>query len=547
MNWSEASPDLTVRPKEENKENNKEKEPPVSPRNQVITALSLSPVSANVMWAGTGDGLIQLTRDGGANWQNVSMPGLDARSSVSIIDASHFDAGAAYAAVDKFHDSHALFYRTHDYGKTWQAISTGFPDYGIARVIREDTERKGLLYAGTENGVFVSFDDGDHWQSLQLNLPTCDVRDLIVHGDDLAIATYGRSLWILDDVNPLRQAGEQAASADTFLYRPQTAIRLRWNNDQDTPLPPEVPAGQNPPDGAFIDYYLKSAPQGDITLTISNSQGNVIRKYSSAEPGPTKLKPEDVPEYWFAPPTVLSKNAGMNRFVWNLRYPHPANLSYALFNESEKSVAFYGTEDAVPGVTPRFQPLGPQVVPGDYELALTVNGQTYRQTLHVIRDPRVHISQYDYVAQFDLLRQATAGMSTSYDAFGALAPVQHALADRLKSFQANAQAKDDVKVLEDFNKKFGAIQDGTFTSPGFGGANSELTQIIYVEDTGDGRPSESVRASVTQACQAITKSFEAWRKFNADDVPALNTLLQKYKLAALPSAELNAPASVCGR
>lgn len=547
MNWSEASPDLTVRPKEENKENSKEKEPPVNPRSQVITALSLSPVSANVMWAGTGDGLIQLTRDGGATWQNVSMPGLDARSTVAIIDASHFDAGAAYAAVDKFHDSHAVFYRTHDYGKTWQPISAGFPDYGVARVIREDTERKGLLYAGTENGAFVSFDDGDHWQSLQLNLPTCDVRDLIVHGDDLAIATYGRSLWILDDVTPLRQASEQVTSAEAYFYQPQTAIRLRWNNDQDTPLPPEVPAGQNPPDGAFIDYYLKSAPQGDITLTISDSQGNLIRTYSSAEPESTKLKPENVPEYWFAPPTVLPKNAGMNRFVWNLRYPHPANLSYALFYEREKSVAFYGTEDAVPGVTPRFQPLGPQVVPGDYQLALTVNGQTYRQTLHVVKDPRVRISQYDYVAQLDLLKQIAAGMSASYDAFGALAPVQHALADRLKSFQANAQAKDDVKVLGDFSRKFAAIEDGTFTSPGFGGVNSQLTQILYAADTGDGQPSESVRASVTQACQAITKNFDAWRKFNADDVPALNTLLQKYKLAALPAATLNAPASVCGR
>ncbi|HKV27131.1 MAG TPA: hypothetical protein VJN90_02500 [Candidatus Acidoferrales bacterium] len=544
MNWREASPDLTQRPKEESKETSKE--PPVNPRSQVITALAASPVSANVMWAGTGDGLIQLTRDGGATWQNVSMPGLDARTTVSIIDASHFEAGTAYAAVDKFHDSHANFYRTHDYGKTWQPISAGFPDYGVARVIREDTARKGLLYAGTENGVFVSSDDGDTWQSLQLNLPSCDVRDLIVHGDDLAIATYGRSLWILDDVTPLRQAGEQTTSADAFLYRPETAIRVRWNNDQDTPLPPEVPAGQNPPDGAFIDYYLKSAPQGDVTLTVSDSQGNLIRKYSSAEPAPTKLKPAPVPEYWFAPPTVLPKNAGMNRFVWNLRYPHPANLSYALFNEREKSVAFYGTEDAVPGVTPRFQPLGPQVVPGDYELALTVNGQTYRQTLHVVKDPRVQISQYDYVAQLDLLRQITAGMSVSYDAFEALTPVRHALDDRLKSFKANAQAKDDVKVLEDYSKKFGAIENGTFASPGFGGINSSLTQVLYAADTGDGQPSESVRASVDEACQAIRKDIDAWRKFNTDDVPALNALLKKYKLAELPAAELNAPASVCG-
>jgi len=546
MNWREASPDLTVRPKEESKENAKEKQTPVNPRNKVITALSPSPVSADVMWAGTDNGLIQVTRDAGARWQDVSTPGLNAQTQISIIDASHFDAATAYVAVNKFHDSHAYFYRTRDYGKTWQSISAGFPDYGIARVIREDTKRKGLLYAGTETGVFVSFDDGDHWQSLQLNLPTCSVRDLIVHGDDLAIATYGRSLWILDDVTPLRQESEKVTSADAFLYRPQATIRVRWNNDQDTPLPPEVPAGQNPPDGAFIDYYLKSVPQGDITLAISDSQGNLIRKYTSAAPEPMKLKPEAVPEYWFAPPTVLPKNAGMNRFVWNLRYPHPANLSYALFNEREKSVAFYGTEDAVPGVTPRFQPLGPQVVPGDYQLALTVNGQTYRQTLHIVKDPRVNVSQYDYSAQFNLLRRVTRQMSISYDAFSALAPLQQALADRLKSLQANAQAKDDLKVLEDYEKKFGAIEEGTFAAPGFGGVNSGLTQILYAEDTGDGRPSESVRAAVTETCQTLTKDFDAWRKFDADDLPALNTLLQKDRLAALPSATLNAPASGCG-
>ena len=547
MNWHEASPDLTERPKETANANAKKKPRPVNPRTKVITALSLSPISANVMWTGTGDGLIQVTRDGGATWQNVSMPGLGARSQVSIIDASHFDAGAAYVAVNKFHDSHAYFYRTNDYGKTWQSISTGFPDYGIARVIREDTERKGLLYAGTETGVFVSFDNGDHWQSLQLNLPACSIRDLIVHGDDLAIATYGRSLWILDDVTPLRQASEQVTSAGAYFYRPQTAIRLRWNNDQDTPLPPEVPTGQNPPDGAFIDYYLKSVPQGDITLAISDSQGNLIRKYTSAVPAPTTLEPVAVPEYWFAPPTVLPKNAGMNRFVWNLRYPHPPALSYGVFGGLQKYVEYYGTEDAVPGVTPRFQPLGPQVVPGDYQLALTVNGQTYRQTLHVVKDPRVHISQYDYVAQFDLLKQANAGMSVSYDAFTALAPLSDALADRVKSLKSNAQAKGDFKAVEGYEKKFKIIEDGTFVSPGFGGVNSDLTQIVYVEDTGDGRPAESVRTAVAESCQALTKDFDAWRKFDADDLPALNTLLQKYNLAALPAATVNAPASVCGQ
>jgi len=547
MNWRTASPDLTVRPKENGPAKGTKKRPPISPRNEVISALALSPISADVMWVGTDDGLIQVTRNGGATWQNVSMPGLGARSQVSIIDASHFNAGAAYAAVDRFHDSHPYFYRTDDYGKTWQNISAGFPEFGIARVIREDTQRKGLLYAGTETGVFVSFDDGDHWQSLQLNLPTCSVRDLVVHGDDLAIATYGRSLWILDDVTPLRQASAKIASADAYFYRPQTAIRLRWNNDQDTPLPPEVPTGQNPPDGAFIDYYLKSAPQGEITLAISDSQGNLIRTYTSAAPPPAKLEPVVVPKYWFAPPAVLPKQAGMNRFVWNLRYPHPPALSYGIFGGLLKYVQFYGTEDVAPGVTPRFQPLGPQVVPGDYKLTLTVNGQTYRRTLHIVKDPRVRISQYDYVAQFDLLRQMNTGMSVSYDAFTALVPVRDALDARLKSLKSNAKAKGDLKAVEGYAKKFAAIEGGTFMAPGFGGVNSDLTQLVYTEDTGDGRPVESVQAATAESCQALAKDFGAWQKFSADDLPALNSLLEKYNLGALPAATVNAPASGCGQ
>lgn len=544
MSWSEMSPDLTQRPK--GSENSKGKKKKINLRNAVITALAPSPISANVMWAGTGNGLIQVTRDGGGTWQNVTPAGLDAKSLVSIIDASHFDAGTAYAAVDAFHDSRPYFYRTRDYGKTWQKITDGFPAFGIARVIREDTVRRGLLYAGTETGVFVSFDDGDHWQSLQLNLPACSVRDLVVHGDDLAIATYGRSLWILDDVTPLRQASEEIANSSVYFYRPETAFRLRWDDDQDTPLPPEVPAGQNPPDGAFLDYYLKSAPQGNVTLAIYDSQGNLIRQYTSAAPAPTKLEPVAVPEYWFAPPTVFPKNAGMNRFVWNLRYPHPPALSYGVFGGLQKYVEYYGTEDAVPGVTPRFQPLGPQVVPGDYQLALTVNGQTYRQTLHVVKDPRVRVSQYDYVAQFDLLKQMNAGMSTSYDAFTALAPLRDAGADRLKSLKANAQAKGDAKAFEGYSKKFLAIEDGTFAAPGFGGVNSNLTQLVYAADMGDGAPSETMRSATAETCQALAKDFDAWRKFNADDLPAVNTLLRKYNLAALPAATVNAPASGCG-
>ncbi|MFZ0640409.1 MAG: hypothetical protein WA020_03105 [Candidatus Acidiferrales bacterium] len=544
VSWHEISPDLAQRPAA--KEVSQTPRRP-GPRNGVISTLAPSPVSANVMWVGTSNGLVQLTRDGGATWQNVSPAGLGDRSQLSIIDASPFDPATAYAAVDGFQELHPHFYRTHDYGKTWQEINNGFPASGIARVIREDTERKGLLYAGTETGVFVSFDDGDHWQSLQLNLPTSSVRDLIVHGDDLAVATYGRSLWILDNVTPLRQASAQVADAGAYFYRPQTAIRTIWNDDQDTPLPPEVPTGENPPDGAFLDYYLKSAPQGEITMSIYDSQGSLIREYSSA-PKSNEHEPDAVPEYWFAPPTLLPKRAGMNRFVWNLRYPHPDALSYGTFGGRgglEKYVQFYGTQDVAPGVTPRNQPLGAQVVPGDYPIVLTVDGQTYRQTLHVVKDPRVPASQYDYVEQFNLVRQMTDGMSSSYVGYNELVPLSDALDDRLKSLQSNKQAKDALDAATAFQQKLDEVQGGGFTSVGFGAANDALTQMVYAANMGDGAPARSVQADSASVCEALSKAFVAWQKLSTTDLPALNALLQKYNLAPLPAVKLTAASNSC--
>lgn len=541
-NWHEISPNLTTRPKPPAGQ-----KPPAGPQFGVISTLAPSPVSANVIWAGTSNGLIQVTRDGGATWQNVSPPDFQLRSFVSIIDASPHDAGTAYATVDNFQDTKPYFYRTSDYGKSWQPINDGLPESSVGRTIREDPVRKGLLYAGTESGVFVSFDNGGHWQSLQLNLPTCDVRDLVVHGDDLDIATYGRSLWILDDVTPLRQASAETANTGVYLYKPQTAIRVRWDNDWDTPLPPEVPAGQNPPDGVYLDYYLKSAPQGDITLAIYDSEGKLVREYTS-NPKPEKYDPAAVPDYWFAPQVALPKQTGMNRFVWDLRYPNPPALNFGIFPPGlQKYVQFYGTEDAIPGVTPRMQPLGPQVVPGDYQLALTVDGQTYRQTLHVTMDPRVRASQYDLAAQLHLLERMSSGMRASYDAFTALTPLHDALAERQKSLKTNAEAKDAAKAEDDFEKKFDAIVNGNFRASGFGSINSDLTQTVYAADSGDGRPTQSIQAAVDESCQALTKDFEDWSKLASQDLPALNALLTKNKLEPLTVPAAFPAGAGCGK
>ena len=292
FSWREVSPDLTQKA-------GAGKEKPDLQRD-VITTMALSTVKAGVIWAGTGNGIIQITRDG-KTWQNVSVPGLHEKSSVTVVEASRHDAASAYAVINGFQDLHPLIYRTRDYGQSWQLINTGLPVSGSARAVREDPVRKGLLYAGTWDGIYFSLDDGDHWQSLQLNLPTATVTDLDVHGDDLVVSTYGRSLWILDDITPLRQLDSQRPQSDAYLLRPRNVVRTRWSNYEDTPLPPETPAGDNPPDGAIINYFLKSVPAGDIKLSIYDAKNNLVREFSNV-PAPIDKTPANAPEYWFAPP-----------------------------------------------------------------------------------------------------------------------------------------------------------------------------------------------------------------------------------------------------
>ncbi len=362
-----AAPALPARPRAQ------EQQETVAPNNRAaINTFAPSPKMAGEIWAGTNNGIVQLTRDSGATWQNVSPPGLAALSQISMIEASHFDAGAAYAAVDRHeeNDFRAHFYRTHDFGKTWQETSAGIPDGSFARVVREDPMRKGLLYAGTENAAYVSFDEGDHWSSLQLNMPTTSVRDLVVHGDDLVAATYGRAFWILDDVTPLRQIDRTVSSAPAFLFHPGKALRVRLDLNQDTPIPPDMPAGQNPPNGAIVDYWVASEPSQDIQLAIYDSAGQLVRQYSTKAEEAEKEPPPNVPDYWVGHPDPLTKSAGMNRFVWDLRYAAPPVLRH----EYPISALYQNT----PGL-----PLGAMVTPGNYKVRLTVNGRTFEQPLVV--------------------------------------------------------------------------------------------------------------------------------------------------------------------
>ncbi len=539
-------------------------------RPAALSVLAPSPASAGVIWTGTTNGMIQRTQDGSLTWQNVTPPGLPALSMVNAMEPSHYDANVAYAVVAAARDKHPYIFRTRDAGKSWQKITAGLPDDWIARVVREDPVRKGLLYAGTENALYVSFDDGDHWQSLQLNFPASDVRDLAVHGDDLVAATYGRAIWILDDLTPLRQAGPEITSANSYLLRPATTIRARWDNDQETPLPPETPAGKNPPDGAIIDYYLKSVPTGEITLEIRDAQGKLVRKFTSAAPSPdTTVK--NVPDYWFGPQVALSKNAGHNRFTWDLRYDSPPALNFSYYGNMLEYVEYTLSDHAIPEDTPREQTLGPLAVPGQYEVTLIGNDVLMKQPLSIVLDPRVHVSQTDLQAQLVAEKRINTGLISTYNAYRAIAPTREAIADRQKNVpgstapapnpaaaaQKAAPAKEAVPAanatpspmkdladaLKDLSAKANAVVDGNFGAPGIGPLHRDLARIAFMIQSGDAAPSDTAAAALDSSCAALNKNFAAWRDLAAQALPSVNALLEKYKFAPLPIPDASATAA----
>ncbi len=407
--WAEISPDLSretwVVPENVGKYRGTPAAEPA--RRGVIYTVAPSSLDENLIWAGTDDGLIHITRDGGTSWQNVTPPDLKPWAKVSLMDASHFDRNTAYAAVNtiRLDDHRPHIYRTRDGGKSWTRIVDGIPNGGVVNVVREDPKTRGLLYAGTEQAVYASTDDGDTWQSLRLNMPATSVRDLVIKDDDLVIGTHGRSFWILDNVTPLRQAAEARKAGDVFLFAPQAAWRVRGNLNTDTPLPPEEPTGENPPDGAMIDYWLKR-PGSAITLEILDGAGALVRRYSSIDPPPYTVESEasrvNFPSWWVQPPTTLPSAPGLQRFVWDLKYAPPRAFSYSY------PIA------AVPGRTPRL-PQGPAVQPGTYTIRLTALGRTLERLLTVRMDPRVQTSADDLKLQFDLSLDLYNRINAAYD------------------------------------------------------------------------------------------------------------------------------------
>ena len=357
------------------------------PRRGVIYTVAPSYVDINTIWCGTDDGLIHVTKDGGKTWKNVTPPSIPSWSKISLMDASHTDANTAYAAVNniRLDDARAHIYKTTDGGKTWIEIVNGLPNDPI-NVVKEDPLRKGLLFAGSERAVYVSFDDGANWQSLRLNMPATSIRDLVIKDDDLVIGTHGRSFWILDDITALRQLNNQLTNEPAILYKPQTAMRVRWCMYPDTPIPQEEPAGQNPPDGAIINYYLGSNAN-NIQLQILDSKGNIIRKYASTDTV-YNVPENNVPSYWIRPQQILSANAGAHRFMWDMHY-QPLNVppTYPI------SATYMNT---APDAT------SPWVMPGLYTAKLLVDGKEFNQPITVKMDPRVKTSVKDLAAQHAL-------------------------------------------------------------------------------------------------------------------------------------------------
>ena len=442
VRWQPISPDLTRNDKSKQKVSGGDitLDDSGTEYYDTIFALAESPLKKGQLWVGTDDGLIQLTQDEGKTWTNITPKDMPEWSRISQIDASPFDAGTAYIAVDRhqFDDLKPYIYKTSDSGKTWTKLGTGIPDNTFVRVVREDPKKKGLLYAGTETGVFISFNDGAKWQPLKLNLPTAPIHDLVIKENDLVLATHGRAFWILDDVSPLRQYNEETGAKDAFLYKPSTAYRLQAGGGAERH--PSKRTGQNPPAGAVIYYYLKDAPKKDTEakVEILDASGSVIRTYSSTEYEPLEepLDPDDK-----KPEKQLKPDAGLNRFVWDLRY------------EEARRVPGYYLWEYSAGAR------GPVAVPGHYQVRLTVGSQTQTADLELKLDPRVKVTQADLEAQFNLLIQTRDELSRVYDTVNQIQDVRSQLAGLKRRLPENAGSKNIVTAADALEKKLVAVRE----------------------------------------------------------------------------------------
>jgi photosystem II stability/assembly factor-like uncharacterized protein len=497
--WKEISPDLTRKTWEVPASIGKYRDQAEPAQRGVVYALAPSPLDINRLWAGTDDGLIQVTNDGGGTWKNVTPPAITPWMKVSILDAGHFDAQTAYAAINtlRLDDMRPHIFRTHDGGKTWTEIVNGITPDAPVDVVREDPKTKGLLYAGTERQVWVSFDDGDHWQSLRQNMPASSIRDLIVKDDDLIVATHGRGFWILDNITPLRQFTAQTSAADAFLFKPQTAIRVRWNMNTDTPLPPDEAAAPNPPDGAMIDYYLGPNISGPVTLEVLDPSGAVVRKYSSTDPEPPADPMLAVPTYWVRPPHSLPATPGMHRYLWDMHWTHLPGGGGRGGANLPISAIFMNTVPV---------PNSIWAAPGCYTVRLTAGGKTYTQPLTLKMDPRVKLTP--------LAQQQISTLSKQL--YDDILKAQKTLAE-IRAARQKQPAADLDKKLEVLEVGTGGGRGGRGGRGGvpsgpesFSTIGGSLTTLMRQLQDADAAPTSQLAAAIANRRTELARLMSQW-------------------------------------
>jgi hypothetical protein len=523
--WKAISPDLT--------RNDKSKQQPSGgPITLDITsveyydtvfALGESPRQQGLLWAGSDDGLIHLTRNDGQTWADVTPKDMPAWSMVSLIDPSPHDAATAYAAIDrhKLDDLKPLIYRTHDFGKTWTRIVTGIPDGAYVHAVREDPEIKGLLYAGTELGVFFSPDDGAHWQALQRNLPVTPVHDLVVKNSDLVAATHGRSFWILDDVSPLRQAARGLSAGDFHLFRPAQAVKLHYPAQVERRLP----VGDNPPTGAVIDYYLKSKPAESETLTLEilTVDGKLVRRLSNHRPPNSTEQPEEWTDRE-KPADVIPDAAGANRFAWDLRWEDPEKIPGAFYSDDG--------------------PRGPLVAPGHYQVRLTVHGESQTAPLEVVPDPRLdgQMAERDVNELAQLSMQTAADIDALHKAVNRIRETRARL-ETIKNWSTDtAAAKPVIDAANELGAKMAPIEarlvqvkmaasEDNLRYPNM--LNEQYDTFSATLDSEDFGPTESQRQVYAYLHGELAAELSKWRTLSDTDLPAFQALMRAHGVPSI--------------
>jgi photosystem II stability/assembly factor-like uncharacterized protein len=493
----------------------------------VIYTVAPSYRSGNVIWAGSDDGLIHLTMNGGRSWTNVTPPGLAPWSKISLLDASHFDTLTAYAAVNtiRLDDLRPHIYRTRDGGRSWTHITSGIPDGGTINAVREDPKRKGLLFAASEREVYVSFDDGDHWQSLRLNMPAISIRDIVIKDDDLLAGTHGRGFWILDDISPLRQLTAATPATPVTLYRPARATRVRWNLNTDTPLPPDEPVAPNPPDGAILYYWLHDSAPGTVTLEIRAADGALVRRFASNDPPEQPVAGRNIPDYWIRPPQTLSATAGMHRFVWDLHYPDPEGVSFGY----PISAVYRNTAK---------EPTGPWVLPGAYTVTLTVAGKQYSQPLTVRMDPRVKLPSLILTQQHALSLALTEAMGRNARALEEV----RALRAGVRTAQSGASTEVGA-TLTAFDRKAAALEGagggfggggGTGGAPSLAGLGSQLGALLNTLQDADAVPTSQLLLAIEDRRRAASTLLRNWQTLSTTELAALSAMLKAAGAVPIP-------------